>query len=149
VTRALLLAALLLPATSCYLNDPYFSPVTLYSSSVKSWIESSMALRYESAGMREAIGVSDEAGLRARLREIAMKQRELNDHLKTLAPVAEWREYHPRMLEAVVRYEEASANLLGPSPAEPLPVLAGQLDAELRALRERVVNCYVQSPACG
>jgi hypothetical protein len=144
----LLLATALLITSACTLAHEKGTVAGAYSGSFAYWFYNSLPLPQEIAQLQEEQRVLSETTLRSRMQDIATRQVWLNGGMQQATPPEQWRPFHEEILAAMASFEAATEDIRLRTSDRPVPELLTRLESEQRELRQRVIDCYVQSPTC-
>jgi hypothetical protein len=140
-------AALLLVASACAAKET--SPTAPYSFDYWNWIADSRGLAIELDGIREmANQPSQEPVTRAALRDAIGRQAQFNTKMLVTRPPEDWRPYQAKIVADINSYNRWVEGMSIAFDQSPLPFVVAQLQDEQLLLRQRVTNCFAQSPAC-
>jgi hypothetical protein len=120
-----------------------------YSGAFANWFYQTNEVSIEALQVQLAIGEDhDDDGIRARLRELATTQYNLNQQFATITPHNFWKDYHPAIVAATTQFNETTAGLRGDEDLVALGSAADAFKATEDQLLQVVINCYTQTKSC-
>jgi hypothetical protein len=120
-----------------------------YSGAFASWFYQTNEVSIEAGWVQAAMQENhDNDGIRSRLRELAITQFNINQQFANITPHEFWKDYHPGIVAATVRFNDATADLRGDGDLIALGPAADAFKADEDQLLQRVIDCYTQTKSC-
>jgi hypothetical protein len=150
LTVLLLAIGVFLVSSACTsLTKQDKEPGLVYSGAFATWFYQTNQLSIEAGQVQVAmLEDHDDEGIRARLRELATTQFNLNEQFARTPPHAFWKDYHPAIVAATERFDDATAELRGDDDVQALGAAADVFKANEDTLLQVVINCYTQTKSC-